>query len=97
MSDQLLSVTHVKACRKPGKCIWCGGAVSAGEPVVRRNAVWDGAFGSDSYHPECFAASCASDIEDGFEPYEFGRGRWDDRLCAPAQWDADGNRTAEPL
>jgi hypothetical protein len=57
--------------------------------------MFDGEFMSDTLHPECYAAMNSrprEEMEDGFSPYEWARGRDDDRRDEPPMFGPDGKR-----
>ena len=68
---------HVKACRKPHNCEWCGEIINIGEPAIRVAGVWDGDFGSYYLHHECYEP-LQNECERGdgyFDAYEGERGK----------------------
>lgn len=62
--------------RKPHRCAWCGEKIDAGENAQYRAFIWEGDFGTDYMHPECYEALCKSeDTDDGFEAFNQLRGK----------------------
>lgn len=51
-----INKTHVKSCRKPCRCFWCGEPIEIGQPKTTTATVFEGDFQASSFHPECYAA-----------------------------------------
>lgn len=57
--------TKIKSTRKPCRCYWCGEQIPTGSSKVYTASVYEGDFGSASFHPECNEARNAWQKETG--------------------------------
>ena len=85
-----LSTRRVSRARKASTCIWCGQGIMVGDPAVRRSSITYGDFVVDDFHPECHGAMNSENDPEGFEPYEWARGRTDQRTDLPPEFGTDG-------
>lgn len=88
MSDFYHSGYWIRKTRKPHSCGWCDRIIIAGSAAHYSAGVFEGDFYSQHLHPECAAARDSMsyrDLEDGWSPGDFARGRRDDDGKAPMQ------------
>lgn len=83
LSDYWISKT-----RKNHSCGWCAKRIEAGSAAHYSTGIWEGDFFAQYMHPECahvLAKMKYREIEDGWSPGDFARGRRDDDPTAPMQ------------
>lgn len=95
MSSDFSSVQFVKKTRTAKKCSWCAQQIAIGSRLAKFACRWEGDFSTSRMHMECYHAMQAADTEDGWLPFEYGRGRTDDDKDAPPEFDAEGNNLIE--
>lgn len=70
MNYTLMSQSEPVA-RKDYKCSWCGQVIAKGEKHAKQSGIFEGAYQTDRYHPECDKAAAADYLEwgEGHELY----------------------------
>lgn len=82
----------VKKTRKHHFCGWCAKRIEPGSTTEYSAGVFDGDFWHHHMHPECVAARDSMtyrELEEGWSPGDFARGRTDDDPTQPPQFSAD--------
>ena len=89
MSYECLSQIVVKRAHRKHKCEWCGEEIPKGSSYQKTAGKFEGDFQSSCQHSECFRAMNSlsyRELEDGYMPYEYARGRTDDLRNLPPEF-----------
>lgn len=84
--------TWIKHTRKIHSCGWCAKRIEAGSSAEYSSGIFDGDFWAHHVHPECAAARDSltyRELEDGWCPGDYARGRADDEMKLPPVFSPD--------
>jgi hypothetical protein len=94
MYSEFQSERFVTSTRRFHRCNWCGQQIEPRNKAFYFAGKWDD-FADGYMHMECYHAYKHIDwreMQDGYEPESYGRGRRDDDKHASPEYDPNGNK-----